>query len=482
MEMKKIVLSALFALVFVLGATAQGKTGVVFVGNSITQGALLDDPQNDAPPAKAAALLSAKLGETVVFRNCGVSGATTVDFLPAADRLFAKVITAADELSAEGCTLLFSISLGTNDSACNGPLGAPVIPAQYYTNLKVITDELLARYPDSRVVVQYPIWYSPTTYNGAMYLKPGLERLQSYHSEIERLTGSYAASHPGRVFAGSPDGFDLFRENYADYFTEEQGRAGVFYLHPNKEGASRLAGIWCDGLLKALGKQLTLMSFNVRNGCGLDGSRDHERTAAVIRRQAPDVVAIQEVDSVTGRSGGSFVLAEIASLAGMEYTFAKAIDYDGGKYGIGILSREKPLRVERYPLPGREEARALVVAEFNDFVFAATHLSLTPADCLASVAIIRDIASKSDKPFFIAGDFNATPDSKVIRSLAKDFEILTDTTKCSFPADNPSETIDYIMLYKPSGKGIDATGSRAYVVNEPAASDHRPVITKLLHP
>lgn len=477
MEIKKIVVSALLALVFAVCAVANGKIGVVFVGNSITQGALLDEPQNDAPPAKTASCLAATIGEAVEFRNCGVSGATTVDFLPVADRLFAKVIAAADELSAGGCSLLFSISLGTNDSACSGPLGAPVIPAQYYTNLKVIIDELLARYPGCRVVVQYPIWYSPTTYNGAMYLKAGLERLQSYMPEVDRLVETYDASHKGRVFAGSPDGFDFFKDNYADYFTEEQGRAGVFYLHPNKEGASRLAEIWCDGLLKALGRQLTFMSYNVRNGCGLDGSRDHQRTATVIRRQNPDVVAIQEVDSMTGRSGARFVLGEIASLAGMEYTFAKAINYDGGEYGIGILSREKPLSVTRYPLPGREEARAIVVAEFKDFVYAATHLSLTPEDCFASVDVIRKIASGWNKPFFIAGDFNAGPDSKVIKSFSKDFEILTDMTQPTFPADRPSETIDYIMVYKPTGRGVDAM--RSYVVNEPAASDHRPVVAKV---
>lgn len=480
MDMKKTVMSALLSLIITMCAAANGKIGVVFIGNSITQGALLADPQQDAPPVRAASYLGAETGEPVEFRNCGVSGATTLDFLPAADRLFGNAIAAADELKGEGCSLFFSISLGTNDSACSGPLGAPVIPAQYYTNLKVIIDDLMVRYPGSRFVVQYPIWYSPTTYNGAIYLKAGLERLQSYMPEIERLVRSYSVSHPGQVFGGSRAGFDFFRDHYADYFTKEQGFAGEFYLHPNKEGADRLGEIWGDGLVKALGGRLTLMSFNVRNGCGFDGKRDHERTAAVIRQQYPDVVAVQEVDSVTRRSGNRFVLAEIASLAGMEYTFAKAIDYDGGEYGIGILSREKPVSVTRYALPGREEARAIVVAEFKDFVYASTHLSLTYEDCLASVDIIKDIASKYDKPFILAGDFNAHPTSKVIKSFAKDFDILTDISENTFPADKPSETIDYIMVYKATNPEIVRVSSN--VVNEPAASDHRPVVARVKLP
>ncbi len=254
MEMKRLIMSAMLSVIISACAVAKDKVGLVFIGNSITQGVLLDDPQHDAPPVKAAGYVAEKSDFEVEFRNCGVSGSTTLDFLPATDRLFGNVIKAADELSGEGCRLVFSVALGTNDSACNGPLGAPVVPAQYYTNLKVIIDELLARYPGSRVVVQYPIWYSPTTYNGSMYLKAGLERLQTYVPMIERLLDAYAMSHKGRVFGGSREGFDLFKAKYAEYFTVEQGNAGTFYLHPNKEGADRLGEIWCEGLLKAVGR------------------------------------------------------------------------------------------------------------------------------------------------------------------------------------------------------------------------------------
>lgn len=229
--------------------------------------------------------------------------------------------------------------------------------------------------------------------------------------------------------------------------------------------------------LMASGRRLTLMSYNVRNGCGLDGIRNHARTAAVIKEQNPDVVAIQEVDSMTARSGRQFVLADLAGRTGMEYTFAPAIDFDGGRYGIGILSREKPLSVARYALPGREEKRALVVAEFADYYYACTHLSLTEEDCLASVALIEKVAAGADKPFFIAGDFNATPDSEVIRRLGETFQILSDTRRPTFPADSPEETIDYIMVLRCSGNTTKV--KQAKVVEAPEASDHRPILVKV---
>ena len=78
---------------------------------------------------------------------------------------------------------------------------------------------------------------------------------------------------------------------------------------------------------------LCIMSYNIRNGRGMDDVTDFRRTAAVINKVCPDVVAVQEIDSVTGRSGGKDVLREIAGLTLMHHMYAPAIDYDGGKYG-----------------------------------------------------------------------------------------------------------------------------------------------------
>ena len=114
---------------------------------------------------------------------------------------------------------------------------------------------------------------------------------------------------------------------------------------------------------------LRIMSYNIRNGRGMDDVADFRRTAAVINKVCPDVVAVQEIDSVTGRSGGKDVLREIAGLTLMHHMYAPAIDYDGGKYGIGMLSKEKPLGYRYLPLPGREEARALLVVEFEKYIY-----------------------------------------------------------------------------------------------------------------
>ena len=222
---------------------------------------------------------------------------------------------------------------------------------------------------------------------------------------------------------------------------------------------------------------LKLMSYNIRNTKGMDNVRNVQRIANVINNEAPDVVAVQELDSMTTRSNQTDVLAEVAERTQMHANYAPAISFQGGKYGIGILSKEQPIAIRTFPLPGREEERMLMVAEFKDYFFACTHLSLTEEDRLASLDIIKNSASTSNKPFFLAGDLNDTPDSKFIKSLQQDFQILTNTKKPTYPAPEPKETIDYIAAWKENTDNFANLSTQ--VVEEPLASDHRPITVTL---
>lgn len=219
---------------------------------------------------------------------------------------------------------------------------------------------------------------------------------------------------------------------------------------------------------------IRIMSYNIHCGVGLDGKRDLERIASVIREAAPDVVAVQEVDSVTERSGKMDMLRTLGSSVLMYPVYGAAIDYQGGKYGIGVLAKEKPLRWHTLPLPGREEARVLLVVEFDKYIFCATHFSLTEDDRLLTADQVKEAVKIYDKPVFLAGDLNAHPDSPAIKSLKERFRLLTSTKRLTFPADEPSECIDYIMGLKTEGIPAYAL-LRSGVIEEKAASDHRPV-------
>ncbi|OQP66549.1 hypothetical protein A3860_13800 [Niastella vici] len=224
-------------------------------------------------------------------------------------------------------------------------------------------------------------------------------------------------------------------------------------------------------------REITILTYNVRNCRGMDNVVNYQRVANVINKTGANIVALQELDSATSRSKGVGVLNELAKLTGMVPTYRASIDYQGGKYGIGILTRQKPLKVEGMPLPGREEQRSVVVVEMKNYVLACTHFSLTEADRLQSVELIDKLTEKFKKPVFLAGDLNAEPASPVIKAFSQNWEILNDTTRFTIPADKPTSCIDYIMARKRTGQVFKVV--QTVVENEPVASDHLPVWVRL---
>jgi len=219
------------------------------------------------------------------------------------------------------------------------------------------------------------------------------------------------------------------------------------------------------------------MSYNIRNAIGMDGKTDYQRIADIIESASPDVIALQELDSVTDRNNKMDILEKLAGITKMHSLYAPAISFQGGKYGIGILSKERPLFRKNIPLPGREEARILLIAEFEDYVVFATHFSLNEKDRQASVDIINEQAKQYNKSIFLAGDLNAEPESDEMKSLAKNWKILNNPKTPTFPSDKPVKTIDYIAGYTANKQTYSV--HQAYVLNQPVASDHRPILADI---
>jgi len=221
-------------------------------------------------------------------------------------------------------------------------------------------------------------------------------------------------------------------------------------------------------------REIKILSYNVRNARGMDEVTDYDRVARVIKRIDADCVAIQELDSATVRSNGVVVLEELARRTGMYASYSKSIDYQGGGYGVGVLTKEKPIRKEIVSLPGSEEKRSLLLVELPEYVIGSTHWSLRQPDRLASADTINNLLQGfTSKPVFLAGDLNAVPASEEIGRLSKKWTILNDTTRPTIPVTNPTRCIDYVLMRNNplfSVKTIDTK-----VENEPVASDHLPV-------
>ena len=219
---------------------------LLFIGNSITYGATLGSPASQAPPVLCRAMIQEATGVMTNVYNGGHSGITTLGFLPGRTDFTMVANSARTFFKQNGGLTYFSIMLGTNDSACSGPEGSPVSPDTYGTNIRKIIDALIEAIPSCKILLNYPIWYSPNTHNGAVYLQEGLDRMHSYYPVIDQVVEEY-----DQVYAGDRGVWEYFEDNKT-LFTDEAGNSGNFCLHPNQYGAKRLAEIWSRSLLKLI--------------------------------------------------------------------------------------------------------------------------------------------------------------------------------------------------------------------------------------
>jgi len=207
---------------------------------------------------------------------------------------------------------------------------------------------------------------------------------------------------------------------------------------------------------------LKVLTFNILGGRNVDGKRDVNRLADVIKALDPDIIAMQEVDRRTGRIQGRDTTAELAKLTGMHSAYGKAMNYDGGEYGEALLSKYPIKQVKNYPLPAEKgaEPRAALTAVVNipgtkqEYLFIATHLDHLRKNTnrLMQAKAINEILKETKIPYILAGDLNAEPKSKTIELLSQKVAFLpqekllpTNNTK------NPKITIDWIGTDK-SGK------------------------------
>ena len=260
--MKRLLFS-LFSISFLFAyGYAKRSANIVFIGNSITYGALHQQRELTAPPTQCARwLCQQEEMDTVYFRNCGRSGKTSYHFLPDAKEVipagdmtyFGDVVAKTRELvkAHPSLPLIFSIKLGTND-AVERKHNAHTEPDTYVKNLTVIIDSLLRLWPDAHVVLNRPIYNTSdyVTKNGSVASKKSLKMMNTYYEQLPKVVNNCKAGH---VHIGDTDAYDYFKQHYkTDAFEEKDARGKSYWLHPNEQGAQKLAEYWGKALLSVL--------------------------------------------------------------------------------------------------------------------------------------------------------------------------------------------------------------------------------------
>lgn len=240
--------------------------------------------------------------------------------------------------------------------------------------------------------------------------------------------------------------------------------------------------LWCMPAMAQ--SNVTMLSYNIKGGAIT--SAKAADIAKVINNLQPDVVSIQEVHL---RPYALFhdYLKELAEATGMYYEFLPTVS---NYYGIGLLSRTKPLSVQTKIIPLSDstkdrENRGMIIGEFEDYYFISTHYSLNADDRDSATEYILRFSDDTQKTVFVAGDFNAQPTYRAMVTFKNyGYVILNDTQTYTFPSDKPTQCIDMIlsfsafdeaMKYRVVEKGIAETPN----VNLANTSDHLPVYVKL---
>lgn len=232
--------------------------------------------------------------------------------------------------------------------------------------------------------------------------------------------------------------------------------------------------------------RLRVMSYNIHHGEGVDGKVDLPRLAGVIRAESPDLVALQEVDQKTERTGKVDQPAELGRLAGMNMIFGGNIPYQGGRYGNAILSKH-PARLKRnHPLKSFYvgEQRGVMEVEVDvpglnqPLLFFATHLDYRggsqerPASALR---INEIILQNPNRPAILMGDLNDRIGSETLGIFEKAWARSDQRELMTFPVDKPIRQIDFILIRpKNCWKAIETR-----VLEETVASDHRAIVATL---
>lgn len=228
------------------------------------------------------------------------------------------------------------------------------------------------------------------------------------------------------------------------------------------------------------------MTFNIHVGVGLDKKLDLKRIADVINREHPDLVGLQEVDRGVKRTEGLDEIAELAKLTRMDFSFAHNLDYQGGQYGVAILSRFLIQKADHQKYQNTRETerrgmlRVEVEVEGRTVNFVTTHLDYQYEDgrLFETEQLLRFLEGLGG-PLIVAGDFNDEPTGSAYKLMVTKFDDSWVRSKAkgegmSYPADKPVKRIDYIFARTHDGM----KAKKAWVV-ETLASDHRPVMAEL---
>ena len=225
--------------------------------------------------------------------------------------------------------------------------------------------------------------------------------------------------------------------------------------------------------------RIRVMTWNIHGALGGNPRFDLDRVVALVKRHAPDIVALQEIDSRRARGanvGDPFdVLQEALGTHGVG---ARTVVTTDGAYGQALISRWPLFGTEIRDLsyPEREPRRAIcseVATPYGPLRVIATHLGLSLHERRRQAFALLDMLGVLDRPTVALGDFNDWLwAGSVRRSLAR--ALPGRSRHRTFPSWLPLFRLDRVYLWPAPALLGSHTDPAARAI-----SDHLPVIADI---
>ncbi len=224
---------------------------------------------------------------------------------------------------------------------------------------------------------------------------------------------------------------------------------------------------------------ITVVSYNVHRCVGSDGEHDPDRVAKVIAEIAPDLVALQEVDSRYHIEHGVDQIDYLARATGLHPIAGPTMIRDDASYGNALLTRWPPLAVQQIDLSvdHRRERRGAIDASFDimgiHLRVVVTHFGLGLWERRLQTTVLLRLLGDAHEPItLLCGDFNEwVPRWPTVRLL--DAHLGRSRSVRTFPARWPALGLDRIWAH-PSDAVTGVRAHRSVLARN--ASDHLPLV------
>jgi endonuclease/exonuclease/phosphatase family metal-dependent hydrolase len=215
-------------------------------------------------------------------------------------------------------------------------------------------------------------------------------------------------------------------------------------------------------------RQLKLLSYNIQ--AGTTTGRYREYLTSSWRQVLPnnqrianldaiselvaeyDIVALQEVDCGSLRSGFLNQAKYLATHAGFEHWSHQGNRRVGvlAHAGNGLLSRPRPSAIEEHRLPGAIPGRGAMVVRYGEgeqaLYLVILHLALGRRARAQQFSYVTGLIQQYPH-VVVMGDLNTGPGSREMREFCAEAGlVIPDSDLLTFPSWGPQRAIDHILI------------------------------------